>query len=214
MNAIVELLEKLDNFFKNKKSTEAYLFMALPIFVIGYIAYDYIIPATTKGYETSKSVLEKTEKEIVQFQSELNRLTVNGDKMYHVKILEKDINGLKTEIVRLDDASAYIDGQMVRISDILFNKKSWSLFLDSISQKAIDNKITVNTIENRFIDQKGEFGHVLEIGFEGSGSFTDMVNFLANIEKSELLVDVYGMDLQAEGPVKGAFKISVWGFSQ
>lgn len=214
MNFIVELLENLDNFFKKKKTTEAYLFMALPVFVIAYVAYELVIPVTTKNYETSKSTLERTQKDIVSLSNELSKLTINGDKMYHVKVLERDINNLKTKIVNLDDASAYIDGQMVRISDILFNKKSWSLFLDSISKKAKDHKVTIKTIENKFIDQNGEFGHVLEIVVDGSGKFTDMVNFLANIEKSELLVDVYGMSLEASDRVEGSFKISVWGFSQ
>lgn len=214
MNAIIELLEKLDNFFNNKKTTEAYLFMILPIFVLGYITYEMIIPATTQKYETAKTQLEKTQKDIQNLQAKLQRLTVNGDKMYRVKVLEKKNSDLKEEIVKLNDASSYIDGQMVRISDILFNKQSWSKFLDSITQKAQENQITVKTIENRFINQQGEFGHVLEIAVKGSGSFSNMLNFLANIEKSELLVDVYGIDLESSQTIDAAFDISVWGFSQ
>lgn len=214
MNAIIELLEKLDKFFENKKPTEAYLFILLPVFVLGYLTYELVIPVTTKNYENAKAKLEKTQSDIQRYTNELNRLTVNGDKMYRVKVLEKENDDLKKEIIRLDDASSYIDGQMVRISDILFNKESWSKFLDSITQKAQNNKIVIKTIENKFINQQGEFGHVLEIVVDGSGNFANMVNFLSNIEKSELLVDVYGMNLEATDVVDGEFKISVWGFSQ
>lgn len=214
MNSIIELLEKLDNFFNSKKPTETYLIMLVPIFVIGYIALEIAIPSTTQTYNQAKERVDRTQRDIAALEAELARLTVNGDKMFRVKTLEKDINELKTAIIELDDGSDYIDAQMVRISDILFNRESWSLFLDSITQKAIENKVSIQTIENRFIDQNHDFGHVLEIGVEGKASFTNIVNFLASIEESELLVDVYGMDLQSSNIIDGKFKISVWGFSQ
>jgi len=214
MKFIIELLEKLDTFFNGKKTTETYMIMLVPIFVIGYVALEIAIPSTTQTYKQSKERLERTQQDIAALEGELDRLTVNGDKMFRVKALEKEINDLKTAIVELDDGSSYIDAQMIHISDILFNRESWSLFLDSITQKAIDNKISIQTIENRFITENHDFGHVLEIGVEAQGSFANMVNFIASIEQSELLVDVYAMDLQSSQTIDGRFKISVWGFSQ
>ena len=37
---LVDILQQLDNFFKDKKDSEAYLIISLPLLVIAYIAYD------------------------------------------------------------------------------------------------------------------------------------------------------------------------------
>lgn len=214
MNQLIELLERIDAFFKDRKQTESYFIMALPILVIGYLALDVIIPSTTQTYENAKQKMEKTTDEIAALERELNALTVNGDRMFKVKALEKEIGDLEKSTAAFNDASAYIDSQMIKVSDILFNKKTWSDFLDSISQRAKSNNLTVQSIHNEFISQEGEFGHVLEIGVNGSASFNNMLNFLANVEQSELLVDVYAMNLNATHDVNGSFQISVWGFSQ
>lgn len=214
MNQLIELLERIDAFFKDRKQTESYFIMALPILVIGYLALDVIIPSTTQTYENAKQKMEKTTDEIAALERELNALTVNGDRMFKVKALEKEIGDLEKSTASFNDASAYIDSQMIKVSDILFNKNTWSDFLDSISQRAKSNNLTVQSIHNEFISQEGEFGHVLEIGVNGSASFNNMLNFLANVEQSELLVDVYAMDLNATHDINGSFQISVWGFSQ
>ncbi len=213
-DSIADTLGRLDAFFENKKTTESYLIMLLPVFVIGYIALEIVIPATTKMYTDSKQQYEKTVNSIQNLQATMDRLTVNGDKMYRVKVLEGEIDNLKESIASLNDGSDYIDSQMVKISDILFNKESWSEFIDSITQKAHDNDVKITSIDNRFIEGDGEFGHVLEIGIDCKADFNQMLNFLATIEQSQLLVDVYGMQLQAGQTIGGAFKVSVWGFSQ
>lgn len=214
MNYIIEMLEKLDRFFENKKKTETYLIILLPIFVIGYLAVEVVIPKTQQSYDASKSALLDTQSRLTNLENELNRLTVNGDRMFFVKELEKDINSLEVAIMEYDDASSYIDAQMIHISDILFNRASWSNFLDSISERAEENRVTIKNIHNQFISQDGEFGHVLEIGVDGTADFKNMLNFIANIEQSELLVDVYGMDLNATDQVESSLKISVWGVSE
>ncbi len=214
MNFFVDLLERLDNFFKGKKATEAYIIISLPIMVIAYVTYEFAIPLTQERYDNSYKRLTQTEKTIAQLEKEMNRLTVNGDKMYRVKELESEIKNLKTTTASLNDASDYIDAKMVAISDILFNRESWSEFLDSITQKAKDNKIKIQSLENRFLDQKGEFGHVLEISVAAQGEFKNMISFLATIEQSELLVDIYAMDMNASKKIDGKYDISVWGFNK
>jgi hypothetical protein len=52
----------------------------------------------------------------------------------------------------------------------------------------------------------------VEIDIKSKANFTSMLKFLNEIEESQLVIDVHGIELaKPKGKVEGTFKIAVWG---
>jgi hypothetical protein len=97
---------------------------------------------------------------------------------------------------------------------MLFDQKSWSNFLNSITENAKQHNIDIQFIKNRYVDNKGNFGHVLEIEVGSSGNFKDMVKFLNVLEQNTLVTDIYSSRLKGNSDgIDADINISVWGIN-
>jgi len=68
-------------------------------------------------------------------------------------------------------------------------------------------------ISNKFVNNQDSFGHVLEIGVDCKGGYTNMIKFMNQIEESELVVDIYNIQLESNQTINANFKVSVWGIN-
>ncbi|MCF6200610.1 MAG: type 4a pilus biogenesis protein PilO [Hydrogenimonas sp.] len=213
MKIIEDLLEKLDNYFENKKESEFYLMVLAIVSVFGLISYSYLIPITEKELKKDLRIQKDLEKKIRAEESYLASVTVNGDQRFKIKKLQSEISGLKTRYSDLKEINEYSDYQIQTLSELLFNDKNWAKFLDSIALKAKKNRIDIAMISNKFINNQDSFGHVLEIGVDCEGSYKNMIKFMNEIEESELVVDIYNINLESNRTIKANFKVSVWGIN-
>ncbi|WP_457597198.1 type 4a pilus biogenesis protein PilO [Hydrogenimonas sp.] len=213
MKIIEDLLEKLDNYFEEKKETEFYLLVLGIVAIVGFISYSYLIPITEKqlkkDLQTQRALLTKIDGE----KAYLASVTVNGDQRYRIKKLQNEIAKLKIRFSDLKEINEYSDYQIQTLSELLFNERNWAKFLDSITLKAKRNHIDIALISNKFINNKDSFGHVLEIGVECQGKYRNMISFMNEIEESELVVDIYDIDLESNDTINANFKVSVWGIN-
>jgi len=67
-------------------------------------------------------------------------ITVNGDRDFYIKKYDKDIKDLEDGIKMINLDINYISSKLEELSPLLFNKESWSRFLDSITKEARDQK--------------------------------------------------------------------------
>ena len=146
-------------------------------------------------------------------QRYLASVTVNGDHRYKIKKLTREIAMLKQKYNDIKEINEYSDFQIQTLSELLFNEKNWAKFLDSITLKAKKNHVTISMISNKFINNKDHFGHVLEIGVECQGKYKDLIGFMNEIEESELVVDIYQIDMESNRSINANFKVSVWGIN-
>ncbi len=213
MKIIEDLLEKLDNYFEEKKESEFYLMVLAVVAVFGLISYSYLIPITEKELRKDLQIQKKLQSKINAEESYLAKVTVNGDQRFRIKQLQGEIARLKTRYRDLKEINEYSDYQIQTLSELLFNEKNWAKFLDSIALKAKKNNIDISLISNKFINNKDSFGHVLEIGVECEGSYRNMIRFMNEIEESELVVDIYSINLESDKKINANFKVSVWGIN-
>ncbi len=213
MKIIEDMLEKLDNYFEEKKESEFYLMVLAVVAVFGLISYSYLIPITEKELRKDLSIQKELERKIRAEESYLASVTVNGDQRFKIKKLQSEIAGLKTRYSDLKEINEYSDYQIQTLSELLFNDKNWAKFLDSIALKAKKNNIDISLISNKFINNKDSFGHVLEIGVDCEGSYRNMIRFMNEIEESELVVDIYNIQLESNRTINANFKVSVWGIN-
>jgi len=197
MKFLEDKLEALDAYFAPKKESEKWLMILGVAGLIAYIAYAYLLPYTESMYKKSESTKKSIQKSIVDNNTYLNSITVGGDRNYYVKKFDQDIVNKKQSIVRINDNITFIDKNLEKLSDMLFNQKSWSKFLNSITHKAEVQNVDLEYITNKYVDSNGSFGYVLKIGVGCKGEYRNIVKFVNELEQNRLVTDIYGTSFKS-----------------
>ncbi|WP_373031340.1 hypothetical protein [Sulfurovum sp.] len=216
MKFLEDKLEALDIYFAPKKESEKWLVILGIAGVIAYLGYAYLLPYTENLYKKSERSKESIQKSITDNNTYLNSITIRGDREYYVKKFDNDIVTKKQEIVDITDKIKFIDSNLEKLSDMLFNQKSWSKFLNSITNKAEIQNVDLQYITNHYVDNNGSFGHVLEIGVGCSGDYKNIVKFMNELEQNVLVTDIFQAELVSDANssyIVADINISVWGIN-
>ncbi|RRS29988.1 MAG: hypothetical protein P794_09225 [Epsilonproteobacteria bacterium (ex Lamellibrachia satsuma)] len=216
MKFIENKLEELDSYFAPKKESEKWVIILGIAGIIAYLAYAYLLPYTEKMYKKSEATKKSIQKSIADNNIYLNSITVGGDREFYVKKFDRDISSKKSKIVVLNKKIKFINTNLDKLSDMLFNQKSWSKFLNSITDKAEVQNVELEYITNKYVSSKGNFGYVLEIGIGCKGDYKSIVKFMNELEQNILVTDIYGTKLsldQNSSLVAADVNISVWGIN-
>jgi hypothetical protein len=216
MKIIEDKLEELDVYFAPKKESEKWLLILGVAGIIAYLAYAYLLPYTEKMYQQSETSKKSIQKSVVDNETYLNSITVNGNREYYVKKFDRDIVTKKSNIVNINKKIKFINENLEKLSDMLFNQKSWSKFLNSITNKAEIQNVDIQYITNKYVDNNGSFGYVLEIGIGCRGDYKGIVKFMNELEQNVLVTDIYGTKLSLDentSQVAADINISVWGIN-
>jgi len=214
MRYIEDKLAAIDAYFATKKENEKWLIIVGIAAVIAYLAYLYLLPYSEEMYKKSQREKTRIEKSIKEQTTYLQSITVNGDRDFYVKKYTKEIESKKRKIETLQDKIVFIGNSIKKLSSMLFNKKSWSQFLDSITSRADARGVELTYIENKYVDHNGSFGHVLEITLRGKGRYKNIVKFMNDLEQNSLVTDIYGSYLKADensSDIIADINVSVWG---
>ncbi len=216
MKFLEDKLEALDAYFAPKKESEKWLMILGVAGFIAYVAYAYLLPYTETMYKKSESTKKSIQKSIIDNNTYLNSITISGDREYYVKKFDRDIQMKKDSIVKIKNNITFIDKNLGKLSDMLFNQKSWSRFLNSITHTAEIQNVNLDYITNKYVDSKGSFGHVLEITVGCKGDYRNIVKFMNEIEQNTLVTDIYGSRFISElnsTKISADINISVWGIN-
>ncbi len=216
MKFIEDKLEALDVYFSQKKESEKWLIILGIAGVISYIAFDFLLPYAQQQYKKSEVEKNAIERSINENTVYLNSITVNGDRDYRVKELDRKIALKKNRIEKTREKIVFIDRNLNKLSDMLFNLTNWSTFLDSITHKAETQNVSLKYVTNKFVDNNGSFGHVLEVGIGCEGSYRGIVKFMNELEQSVLVTDIYQTEMQMDentSKIYADINISVWGIN-
>jgi hypothetical protein len=216
MKLLEDKLEELDIYFAPKKESEKWLVILGVAGVIGYLAYSFLLPYTEDLYENSERSKKKIQKNIASNQTYLKSITVNGDRQHYLKVYDKDIVKKNKTIVNLRDKTKFIDSNLEKLSDMLYNQKSWSRFLNSITQKAEIHNVDLDYITNKNANNNGSFGHVLEIGLGAKGNYKNIVKFMNELEQNILVTDIFKTKFALDNNssnIQADIHISVWGIN-
>jgi len=216
MKFLEDKLEALDLYFAPKKENEKWLMILGVAGIISYLAYSLLLPYTENLYKKSERTKKRIEKSIKENTTYLNSITVNGNRQYYVTKFSNDIVMKKKKIVHIKDKITFIDSNLEKLSDMLFNQKSWSIFLNSITDKAEIHNVDLSYITNIYSDNNGTFGHVLEIGLGCKGDYKNLIKFMNELEQNVLVTDIYETKLALDNnssKIIADINISVWGIN-
>jgi predicted AAA+ superfamily ATPase len=217
MRYIEDKLESLDNYFANKSDSEKWLIILLLAAVVGYILYLYLYPYAESRYKNSLLAKSKLEKKIAEEKSYLRSITVNGDRNYYIKKYDREIAQKRETIKDYEQKIALLNRSFAKLSEVLFNRKNWSIFLDSITGRAHANDVELVELTNHYVTDKKSFGHVLEMGIRCRGKFQNIMAFMNDLEQNKLVTDVYRSDIyldQNSSMIVADLNVSVWGVNR
>lgn len=216
MKFIEDKLEALDEYFAPKKESEKWLVILGIAGVIAYLAYAFLLPATESMYNKSEATKKSVEKSLKDNNTYLASITVGGDRDYYVKRYDNDIKQKNAQIVKITSNIKFINNSLNKLSDMLFNQKSWSRFLNSITDRAEVQNVEIEYITNKYVDNNGSFGYVLEIAVGCKGDYKSIVKFMNEIEQNRLVTDIYGSEFTLDAnssDIVADINISVWGIN-
>jgi len=216
MKLLEDRLEALDIYFAPKKESEKWLLIFGVAGVIAYLGYAFLLPYTEDLYKQSERDKKRIENKIAENHTYLASITVSGDRDHYVKQYDKDIASKKHKIINIKDKIKFIDANLEKLSDMLFNQKSWSIFLNSITVKAAVHNVDLEYIVNKYTDSNGSFGHVLEIALGAKGNFKNIVTFMNELEQNTLVTDIFESKFLLDAnssDILADIKISVWGIN-
>ena len=216
MKFIEDKLEELDVYFAPKKESEKWLLILGVAGIIAYLGYSLLLPYTEELYNTSERTKKRIQKSINSNNTYLSSITRNGDRSFFIKKFDSQIATKKKKIINVNNKIKFIDSNLEKLSDMLFNQKSWSRFLNSITQKAEIQNVDLDYISNKYADNNGSFGHVLEIGIGAVGSYKNIVKFMNELEQNVLVTDIFATKFELDdnsSDLKADINISVWGIN-
>lgn len=210
-------LEQLDNYFAQKSNTEKWLIILVISAMVGYVLYLYLFPYAESKYQSSLTTQKKLKKKIREEEIYLKSITVNGDRNYYIKKYDRDILKRKKLVKVYHQKIALLNKSFQRLSEVLFNQKNWSKFLDSITARAERNDVQILEIRNRYVKGKKNFGHVLEMEIVCKGEFQGILAFVNDLEQNKLVTDIYKSDIRVSPDsqqIIADLNVSVWGVNR
>ncbi len=217
MKFFADKMEELDNFFSAKNVSESYMIIVGVAGTIAFVAYMVFLPYSQEEYNVTNENKKIIKKSIIVQKEYLDSISsIDGDQDFKVKEQNREITSSNSEISNLKAKIKFVNINLEQLSDMLFNKRSWSKFIDSISSKAYENDVIIKNITNTYVDNNGSFGHVLKVGVGCKGDYNGIVRFINQLEQNVLVTDVYSSHIYSDTDSADALadiNISVWGIN-
>ncbi|HIO96228.1 MAG TPA: hypothetical protein EYG67_05340, partial [Campylobacterales bacterium] len=141
------ILENLDNIFKEKSENEKWMIILMIVAVIGYLAYSLLLPYAEEKKEQSEREKNALQKNIITHKHYIQSITVSGNRDFYITKYDNDVANLEKSIIKINDNINFISFSLEDLSPLLFNKRSWSKFLNSITQEAKNQQVEIDYID-------------------------------------------------------------------
>jgi len=206
------ILDRLDNYYNSRKPSESWLMVILIAILLGYLLFTILSPTATNYKERQEGINSSLKSKISSHKSFLRTITVNGDRDYYIKDLNKKIAQKRIELNSYRAKLTKLSQAITELSDILYTKNNWSKFLDNIAIKANDNDLKVYNISNKILEQNRTFGKVLDINIKCQGKYGNVLAFMNDLENTKLVTNIDSISLSASKSEPLAdINMSVWG---
>lgn len=212
MNNFDIIFDKIDNYLKDKKSSETSILFFLLFVIVGFLSYSYIYPITDAKLKQTSRLAKDMDKKLLDETSYIRSISKDIDEAFVIKKVKQDIETSKLLLEKTTFTNAYVDNKLKELSYLLFNDENWAKFLNSITRLAQEYNIDIKLIENKINEpsiQKIE--QILNLKVDFNGHFTNSVKFINALEESELVVDVYELTCLGQKNIECQVNIAVWG---
>ncbi len=207
----MDFLEKLDNYYYSKKASEVWLMTLLMAVLIGYALYTIISTSANDFRITQEKINSDLKNKISSYQKYLRGITINGDRNFYIKDLNKKIVSKKAKLNELRVKLNKLQYSLKDLKALMYTKDNWSKFLYNITKKAEENNINIYSIFNKNYEQNSTFAKVLDVNIKSKGEYGDILSFINSLEKMKLVTNITGVSVNSDvnNPIAD-INISVW----
>jgi len=207
----MDTLDKIDKYYYSKKPSEVWMLVFLLALVVGFVLYTLLGDMAAnfrKAQEKRNSTLKQ---KISSHQNYLKAITINGDREYYIKDLNRKIVKEKRALDDYRQKLNKLKSAMKELNDLVYTKDNWSKFLHSITKKAQENELELSSIMNKNYEQNSTFAKVLDVHIKAKGEYGNILSFMNSLEQTKLVTNVAGVSLSADGDKPIAdINLSVW----
>lgn len=205
---IEDYLQKIDSYFHEKSQKDTYMIYIMLAAVIFSFAYLLFWDTSEAGFKTKRSQVTSLESKILT-----DNIFLQQNPASKIITLEKETKQANKEMLNYKKNNLYIKNRLEEISFLIYDEQTWGEYLHSISKNARLNNIKIINLNNKYAENKGVFGHILDIKLKTTGDYSNTVNFINSLEKSDLVVDIHGLNISALDRLTSDLNISVWGIT-
>ena len=208
----MSIIDRLDDYYYSRKPSEVWLMVILLAVLIGYLLYTLLSPIASDFRKKEEERNIKLTTSINSAKSFLKTITVNGDRDYYIKDLNRKIVAKKMKLNEYRAKLSKLKGAMKQLNELLYTNDNWSKFLHDIATKANNNNLKVYNLSNQKVDDNGTFGKVLDVNIRCQGEYKDILSFINDLEQTKLVANVSNVRLEAapKNPIAD-INVSVWG---
>jgi len=203
---IEDYLHKIDLYFKDKEPKDIY--MVYFMVFAGIFAFSYLLfwDSSLNDFEHTRKSVQKLKKQISKDEKYLRK-----NPQSKVASLDREIEQINRQIVKVKDNNAYIKTKIETISSLIYDERAWGEYLNSISTNAQKYNVKILQLTNTFSGETSSFGHLLDITLQSTASFKNTLKFINSLEQSDLVVDLHDFNISATDGLVSDLNISVWG---
>jgi hypothetical protein len=201
-------LHKLDSTLQEKSKSEVQMIYVMVFSAIFAFSYLLFWESSFESFKTKQNSINNLKTKI---NIEKIYLKINSQKK--ISKVQNEIHKLNNEIVSYKDNNNYIKNKIKAISSLVYNEVTWGEYLYSISNNAKKYNVDILSFTNSIADNKGEFGHILDISIESYSSFKNNLLFINSLEQSSLVVDIHTISIHADNGLYTDLNLSVWGIT-
>ena len=205
---IEDFLQNIDNYFKDKTQKDVYMTYVMIFAVI--FAFSYLL-----FWDTSEADFKAKRAQVVAIESKItmDNLYLQQNPISKIAQIENEIKNAQVETLKLKENNKYIKSKIEEISSLIYDEQTWGEYLHSISTNARLYDVTLLNLHNKYAQNKTTFGHILDISLKVTGNYANTINFINSLEKSDLVVDLHQINIQALDKLHSDLNISVWGIT-
>jgi len=203
-------LVEIDGYLKSIEKRELVYIYIMIVGGIFFLSYYFLFNSSEKKLAETKKSKNRVVKKIRKYK---NYLSFHDD--FEIAQGKKSIDKLKIEIDELKNKKSYINSQLLKLSNIIYNKASWTKFLNRISILASTIGVELLSMKNQFLESKKGFDKHLMIELTINSNYRHTVTFIDKLEKSQLIVNIETIDMKlTEDGVVTDLTLSVWGIKR
>ena len=205
---IEDFLQNIDNYFKSKSQKDVYM-TYLMIFAIIF-AFSYLL-----FWDTSEADFNTKRTQVVSIESKItmDNLYLQQNPVNRITQIDNEIKIAQIDTLKYKENNQYIKNKIEEISSLIYDEQTWGEYLHSISKNARLYNVKILNLHNEYAQNKTTFGHILDINLKVTGDYKNTINFMNSLEKSDLVVDLHQIKIEAFNKLDSDLKISVWGIT-
>jgi len=205
---IEDYLQQIDASFKEKTQKDIYMIYIMIFGLLFAVSYLLFWESSEKAFNESNAKIQDMTAKI-----NMDRTYLARNPQTKITLLERDIKLYQAQLIVEKNNNAYIKEKIGAISSLIYDERTWGEYLHSISINAKKYNIKIRHFSNEYAKHGEEFGHILDIVLETTGSYQNTLKFINSLEQSELVVDLHDLNIMAQNKLNSDLNISVWGIT-